>query len=125
MFKVKKTIVEYEGEKELTDFYQNDAFTNPDCFDDFITPDKDGICIMGGCTQEPMTGIYSVRVLITKGREKDISKIVLSLRKIAEYIERDGKIDFSLQPHLNKRILSVKEEELPKRDDDEDGASPF
>ncbi len=89
--RTKKKLLEHYSEGEITDFFQYDAFTSPDCFDSVVAPSKDGIAYMNTLTSELMYPVWSVRVFIKPGTKKEIA--VKALRGIAGWIEKDFKDD--------------------------------
>lgn len=85
--------LEHYAKKPLTKFYQFDAFFDVKG-DDVMTPDKEGIALMGSITEELMNGC-GVRVLVRKDQPKDkdgevAAKVCLALQRIVNWIERDG-----------------------------------
>lgn len=86
--KTKEELLEHYAEKKSpTKFIQWDVFTED--FDDVVIPDEDGYSIWNSRTQELMTGIYTIRVLIRPDIEKEIA--IKGLKKIIESIEKSPK----------------------------------
>ena len=53
-----------------------------------MRPDRDGDCMFAGNTQELMTGLTNVRVLITP--ETSQGDVLRALKKVRKWIKQDG-----------------------------------
>jgi len=73
-------------------FIQYDGFTNA-LRDSIVHPDEDGDALFAGTTYELMTGSVGVRVLMPE--RTTTLEAVRVLRKIANWIERDGILQAS------------------------------
>lgn len=80
----KSELLEKYEHREPTLFRQFDGFHMPDGGDCAMTPDEDGVCLMGGNTYELMSGCSEVRVLIRDGVDPVLAATML--RKIAYWV---------------------------------------
>jgi len=71
-------------------FIQFDDFTDPSTHDGVVRPDKDGHSIWSGQTEDMMTGIYTIRVLVKPNASAET--IIKGLKKIAAWIKKDPEI---------------------------------
>ena len=85
--KTKDELLKHYSNREPHLFYQMDGFFEPDGGDDVMHPDDDGDCLCSSETCELMTGITSVRVLITPATDKKTA--IRQLEKIIDWIKRD------------------------------------
>lgn len=81
----------YAG-KDLMEFAQLDGFANA-LGDSVFHPDKDGDALFGGCTKECMSGVWQVRILITKGTDK-ITALRL-IKKLERWLKREKSEDIT------------------------------
>jgi len=102
--------------RDLTSFCQYDGFYMPEGGDDIMHPDEDMHCIIAGETQELMTGVYEVRVLITDGADKE--QAVAMLKKILDWIE-NGDI-YPLQKDVDVLLDLANNPPEPVTDKSED-----
>ncbi|MBA7553009.1 hypothetical protein ES705_45591 [subsurface metagenome] len=89
--RTKEKLLEHYSKAEISEFIQFDAFTDSKCFDSVVMPSKDGIAYMSTLTSELMYPVWSVRVFVKPGTEKEIA--VKVLRGTADWIEKDFKDD--------------------------------
>lgn len=82
--KSKKELLDHYATRDPVTFYQLDGFADG-AMDDMGGSDEDGDAVYWGVTQELMTGVYNVRVLVTDGTP-DAAALRL-LRKILAGIE--------------------------------------
>ena len=83
-----KPKLEHYANRKLTDFFQFDAFFDAPA-DGVMPPDENGLCVWRTETQELMLGISEVRVLVRRDKIQNRRDVVLALRRIANWIERD------------------------------------
>ena len=88
MDKTKGQLLAHYAEKEPKTFWQYDGFVGQSADDYVMKADGDGDSIMWGVTQELMTGMYGVRVLVTAGTSQ--ADAVRVLGKIREIIGHNG-----------------------------------
>lgn len=123
----KQELLEHYSQKEPVEFIQFDAFGNPECFDSIIAPDEDGISLFAGESFDLMSGIWDVRVLITRERI-DKQKTIRMLKKIIDWIETADRLEEYFIPHEDtpkeKLLKKLRIIRSANRDCDHDGI-PF
>lgn len=82
--KTKEELLKHYSERDPVKFIQYDVFTEG--FDDMVIPDEDGDSIWSSQTQELMTGLYTIRVLIRPDIAKEVA--IRGLEKTIERIKR-------------------------------------
>ena len=79
--------------RDLMPFLQFDGFYDPGGYDPVMRPDSDGDSLTSGATQELMTGIPNIRILITPTTSQE--QALRLLKKIRTWIKKDGLKDIA------------------------------
>ena len=98
----RQELLEHYSKTSITTFEQYDGFVN--CHDDITPPDKDGDWLCWHTSDDLMSGVYAVRILITRGTKKaDACRII---NKLTELITKhNGDFDGTPEPDIEPKDI--------------------